>query len=118
MLAALQANGDQVKKLLLICAVLMSGTANAAVTSAYTGEITGVRVEGTIGLLSMASYIEDGEPRCNRVWLDLLKDEDKAAYSTALMAFTTGKVVQIRAVQASTLRYGACDLYDIYVGRQ
>lgn len=98
--------------------LFLSTGAHAAVTGAYAGEITGIRVEGSTGLLSMASYIEDGEPRCNRVWLDLLKDEDKAAYSTALMAFSTGKVVHIRAIKAGTLRYGACDLHDIYVGKQ
>lgn len=105
------------KKLIGICVLLMSGAANATPTSTYAGEITGVRVEGATGLLSMATYIEDGEPRCNRVWLDLLKDEDKAAYSTALMAFASGKTVHIRAVKAGVPRFGACDLYDIYVGK-
>lgn len=90
----------------------------AGVTNTYVGKITGVRVEGTTGLISMSTYIENGEPRCNRVWLDLLKEEDKAAYSTVLMAFSTDKTVRIRALSGNNKRFSACELYDIYVPRQ
>jgi len=107
------------KRLIFISLIFGAQSAHSAITSTYSGKVEGVRVEGSTGLISMSSYIENGDPRCNRVWVDLLKDEDKAAYSTILMAFASDKTVHIRAVSGSTnKRYSACELYDIFVPRQ
>lgn len=106
------------KYLFLFFSIIFCNLAVAQVTSSYVGKVAGIRIEGSSGLISLSSYLEDGNPRCNRVWVDLLKDEDKAAYSTFLMAFASDKTVHIRALQNGAHRYGACDFYDVYISRQ
>ncbi|GAB1624085.1 hypothetical protein AAOGI_41350 [Agarivorans albus] len=99
--------------------MLLSVSASAAVTNSYIGKVAGLRIEGTSALITLSSYLEDAEPRCNRVWLDVAtNDADKAAYSTFLMAFSADKTVYIRAIKAGNRRYGACDFYDVYLPRQ
>lgn len=89
-----------------------------AVTGTSAGKIGGVRIEGTTGLATLPQNVEDGSEVCSRVWVDLTKDFDRAAYSTFLMAFAADKTVHIRAVSNGSKRYGACDFYDIYIPRQ
>lgn len=93
---------------------------SAAITQTYTGAISGVRVEGSTGLLSISKsliMVTGEDTNCRRVWVDLNSYSGRAAYSTALMAMSTKKTrVDIRGHdQPSNKRYGACQIYDIYV---
>lgn len=101
-----------------VMCLLFSLSVNA-VTSAYQGKILGVRVEATTGLISLATPISDGDPACGRVWLDLLDESDRVAYSTFLMAFASNQTVEIRAKAGTdNKRYGACEFYDVYIPAQ
>lgn len=89
-----------------------------AVSSTSYGKMGGIRIEGTTGLVTLPQNIDDGTRECSRVWVDLTKDFDRAAYSTFLMAFAADKTVHIRAESNGSPRYGACDFYDIYIPRE
>ncbi len=89
-----------------------------AVTGTSVGKIGGVRIEGSTGLATLPQNVNDDTGVCSRVWVDLTKDFDRAAYSTFLMAFAADKIVHIRAESNGSKRYGACDLYDIYIPKQ
>lgn len=100
--------------------IITPAQAFSAVTATYTGAVTGLRVEGTSGLISMATTLKaaDGtDLGCARVWEDLNSFAGRTAYSTAMMAFSMNKTrVLIRGqADVNLKRYGACIIYDIFV---
>lgn len=105
-------------KRVLSISILLLCTNVLGATSSSVGNIGAVRVEGTTGLVTLPQSINDGTTECSRVWMDLTKDYDRAAYSTFLMAFASNMRVHIRAVENGTTRYGACDFYDVYIPKQ
>lgn len=104
-------------KFLVVLLVSVISFNATAVSPTSTGKIGGIRIEGTTGLISLPQNVNDGSRECSRVWVDLTKDFDRAAYSTFMMAFAADKTVSIRAESNGSTRYGACDFYDVYIPR-
>jgi len=86
----------------------------SAVVAAPKQKIVGLRVEGVAGLISFSVNPSDTE--CiSRYWVDLREETEKVKFSVAMMAFSAGKDVNLRASPDSNKVFGACKLYDIYV---
>ncbi len=80
-------------------------------------EISNLRVEHSYGFIGF-NVAFSGSMTCsgNRVWINLNDEVGRVKYSTALMAFASGKKVVLRALPSSSgLVFGACQLHDIYV---
>lgn len=89
-----------------------------ALTGSYNGPIMGIRVEADAALISLTHSLQDADPPCSRIWLDLKLEEHQAAYSLFMMAFVSDMDVLVRARRSSSnRRFGACALYDVFVGR-
>lgn len=99
--------------------VVMTMFASTALSShaalqGTTTVIANLRIEGTYGFVGFAQSM----PACGeRVWLDMNSVIGRATYATAMLAFSTGKLVTVRADDQSTRVFGACNLYDIYVSQ-
>lgn len=95
---------------------LFSISAGAAVTNGSHGLVQSLRIEAYAGFIGLSQSLAGSSTCGSRVWVDMRTDLGRAAYATAMMAFSTGKNAIIRADDNSTLRlFGECQLYDIYV---
>jgi hypothetical protein len=105
------------KTIVSLAFTLLSLPSFATVESVPKQKITNVRVEGSAGFIGFhTGFLGSSTCGGNRVWIDINDEIGRIKYSTALMAFASGKEVIIRADTSSVyLRYGACKLYDIYV---
>jgi hypothetical protein len=109
----------KVSAYLRTCLVLLPGLlaglpATAAVDGTPATVVTNLRVESNYGFIGFAQAI----PSCGeRVWVDMTTPLGRSVYSTAMLAFATGRSVVIRADNASTRVFGACNIYDIYVAQ-
>ncbi|WP_423594455.1 hypothetical protein [Roseateles sp. MS654] len=50
-----------------------------------------------------------------RVWIDLSTNAGRASYSLAMLAFSMGRTVTVRADDSDPRVFGECKLYDIAV---
>jgi hypothetical protein len=99
-------------RLVLLALAFAALNAHATVQGTPATVITNLRVESSYGFIGYAEAM----PNCGgRVWVDMTTPLGRAVYATAMMAFSTGKSVVVRADDASTRVFGACNLYDIYV---
>ena len=93
---------------------LLMFNANATLQGTSATTITNLRVESSYGFIGFAQSMSN----CgDRVWVDMNTALGRATYATAMLAFSTGKPVIIRADDAGTRVFGACNLYDIYVSQ-
>lgn len=95
---------------LVALAPLLPGTSFAAFQSA-TGLVTQPRVEGVVGMFTLAPFSGCG----NRAWMDVSTPEGKAQYSTALLAFSMGRSVAVRVDDQQLRMFGECKLYDVVI---
>ena len=83
-----------------------------ATLQSSTATVTNLRIEAGYGFIGVAQDL----PNCGgRVWLDMSTVLGRAMYSTAMLAFSSGKTVTVRAFDESQRVFGACNIYDIWV---
>ena len=104
------------RKLFILAACMYSCHAPAGVlgVTTNTSKISAVRIESRWGFVS---FSDQSISACSngRVYLNLDNEFHKAAYSTALAAYMSGKKIAIRADDAAPLVFGACQIYDILI---
>lgn len=115
---ALEINLERIKMKFIVTSMLLlfSVTVNAGVISVTTSEskVSAVRIESKYALVSFSNQ-SDSDCSKGRAYLDLDNEYHKVAYSTALAAYMSGKSVAIRTYDNSSLVFGTCKIYDIYV---
>ncbi|WP_116811500.1 hypothetical protein [Steroidobacter cummioxidans] len=96
-----------------LCVLALSDAQAALLANA--GQVTGLRVEGPYAFITMAQSLG---PNCgNRYWLDVNSANGKAAYATAMMAFSMDLTVHLRVDDAGARVFGECGLWDIFVSK-
>ena len=104
----------KIKVFFTMLALLCSANAFSAVISAPQQKIVNLRVEGTAGLIGFSKN-PTGTDCVSRYWVDLKDEVEKVKFSIAMMAFSAGKDVVLRADPEKSKMYGACKLYDIII---
>lgn len=101
-----------VMRLFVMAALLTAGASAHATLQHAATTVSDLRIEGSYGFIGMAGHIQN----CGqRVWVDMTNPVSRAVYATAMLAFSTGKSVVIRADDTGTRVFGSCQLYDIVV---
>lgn len=101
-----------VLRLFFTASLLTAGASAHATLQQAATTVSDLRNEGPYGFIGMAGQIQN----CGqRVWVDMTNPVSRAVYATAMLAFSTGKSVVIRADDTGTRVFGACQLYDIVV---
>lgn len=95
-------------------AILIASSSFADIVSAPRQKVENLRVEGVAGLIGFSNNPSSTECT-SRFWVDLNDEVDRIKFSVAMMAFSAGKEVLLRADTSKTKAYGACRLYDIFV---
>lgn len=99
---------------LALISMLAVSNAQAALLTNF-GQVVSLRVEGTYAFVGMAQAVS---PCGNRYWIDMESAGGKAAYATAMMAFTTDANVYVRADDTPGTRvFEECALHDIFVAK-
>jgi len=94
--------------------VLLSGQASAALITSV-GPVASLRIEGNAGFIGLSQSMSSTSTCNARVWVDMTTPLGRSIYATAMMAFSTGRTVTIRASEESQRIFGECNLYDLYV---
>ncbi len=107
------------KKFCILLLLLVSTLCYGEVSPYQTCKVIGLRIEQSWGFITFDSKINnpDSDLAHDRVWVDITTPEGRAAYSTAMFAFTTGKNVKVRGYVGEyyILDADLMKLYDIYV---
>ncbi|CCN34330.1 exported hypothetical protein [Vibrio nigripulchritudo SO65] len=103
------------KKLVLLSILAFSCQSMAAIVSVPSQKISNLRIEGVAGFIGLNNAFESSSNCGGRVWINLNEEIGRLKYSTAMMAFASGKVVSIRADNEAARVFNECQLYDIVV---
>lgn len=76
------------------------------------GQIVQPRVENGVALFIINPF---GGTCGSRAYIDLSTPLGRTVYSTALLAYTLGKVVTVRVDDLAPRAFGECQLYDIVI---
>jgi hypothetical protein len=101
-----------IRRALAAIALAVTATSSNAALQGVSSWVQSLRIESGVAFISLDQPI----PVCgSRVWVDLSTPVGRAIYSTAMLAFTLPKPVDIRAYDESVRNNGACQLFDINV---
>ncbi|WP_104403441.1 hypothetical protein [Vibrio penaeicida] len=103
------------KKLVLLLSLIFSYQSIAAVVAVPNQKISNLRIEGVAGFIGLNTAFEPSSNCGGRVWINLNEEIGRLKYSTAMMAFASGKIVSIRANNEGARIFNECQLYDIVV---
>lgn len=104
------------KKFIAMCLLLAASvSAFATLQGGNSTTVQSIRIESGYGYVTLNAPATN----CPRLYIDLTTAAtsalNRAIYGDAMLAFATGKVIQIRAYDTDPMINGACKLFDIYL---